>query len=307
MFKILSIISPLFIIIFASAILQRVKNISDNWMTVLNEYAFQIGLPALVFLSLSKTSFSFLDNAGLILTNSVFLIGSFLLAFLAGKLFKFSKQMSRTLFMCLGFGNAAYLGIPILTEVYGANVLPSVSLIVALYLFWKFTIGLGYLEYDQMTSKKSVLAKVAKHLIRNPMLIAVVLGIIFGSFQIPIPGVIGRAIEMVVASVTPTVLVVIGLFIGRSSIGKLSEWVPVLIFSLFVLFALPGLFYFGIKMAGFSTQSFATTLIEAAMPLAITPFALADKYSLNKTFIARSIVLSTILSVLSVPFWISLM
>jgi len=307
MFKILTIISPLFIIIFASAVLQRIKNISDNWMTVLNEYALQIGLPALVFSALSKTSFSFSANAGLMLANSAFLTGSFLLALVAGKLFKLSKQSSRTLFMCLGFGNVAYLGIPILIEVSGANVLPSASLIVALYLFWKFTIGLGYLEYGQMTAKKGVITKVAKHLIKNPMLIAVVLGIIFGSFQIPIPTVAGRAIEMVVASVTPTVLVVIGLFIGRSSIGKLSEWVPVLIFSLFILLALPGLFYFSIKLAGFTTQAFSTTLIEATMPLAITPFALADRYSLNKTFIARSIVLSTILSILSVPFWISVM
>jgi len=307
MFKVLSIISPLFIIIFASAILQRVKNISKNWIVVLNDYALKIGLPALVFSSLSTTSFSLSANAGLIVANSAFLIGSFILAILAGKLFKLTKQASRTLFMCLGFGNIAYLGIPILVEVSGTNVLPSTSLIVALYLFWKFTIGLGYLEYEQMTAKKSVITKVAKHLIKNPILIAVVLGILFGSFQIPIPSVVGRAIEMVVASVTPTVLVVVGLFIGKSSIGRLSEWVPVLIFSLFVLFALPGLFYFSIKLAGFTTQAFSTTLIEATMPLAITPFALADRYSLNKTFIARSIVLSTIISVISVPFWISVM
>ncbi len=43
------------------------------------------------------------------------------------------------------------------------------------------------------------------------------------------------------------------------------------------------------------------------MPLAITPFALADKYNLDKDFIARSIILSTILSAISLPFWISLL
>jgi predicted permease len=40
------------------------------------------------------------------------------------------------------------------------------------------------------------------------------------------------------------------------------------------------------------------------MPLAITPFALADKYKLEKMFIARAIVLSTILSAITIPIWV---
>ncbi len=42
------------------------------------------------------------------------------------------------------------------------------------------------------------------------------------------------------------------------------------------------------------------------MPLAITPFALSDKYFLNKVFISRAIVLSTILSIITLPFWIAI-
>ena len=43
------------------------------------------------------------------------------------------------------------------------------------------------------------------------------------------------------------------------------------------------------------------------MPLAITPFMMADKYNLDKNLIARLIVLSTILSVVSLPFWLFLL
>ncbi len=112
---------------------------------------------------------------------------------------------------------------------------------------------------------------------------------------------------MVSASVTPTVLIVIGLFIGKSKIGKLREWMPVFLFSMLTLFVLPAGFYFGLKICGLEPSAFAPSLIQASMPLAITPFALADRYHLNKEFIVRSIVLSTILAVLSLPFWISLL
>ena len=116
-----------------------------------------------------------------------------------------------------------------------------------------------------------------------------------------------RALEMTSVSVTPIVLIVIGIFIGNSKIGKLLEWIPIFIFSLLTLIILPAGFYYGVKLFGYSPSVFSSSIIEAAMPLAITPFALADRYNLDKKFIARSIALSTTLSVISLPFWISIL
>ena len=59
MIRILLIITPLFLIIFATALLQRWRGLGDSWTVVLNEFALKIGLPILVFSSLSKTHFSF--------------------------------------------------------------------------------------------------------------------------------------------------------------------------------------------------------------------------------------------------------
>ena len=118
---------------------------------------------------------------------------------------------------------------------------------------------------------------------------------------------ISMSINMIAASVTPVVLIVIGLFIGRTKIGALKRWIPVFAFSFMTLIVLPALFYYGVILAGTSPVSeHGPSIIEAAMPLAITPFALAETYNLNKGFIARSIVLSTILSVVTIPFWTSL-
>lgn len=307
MFQIFIVIAPLFLIIFATAFLQRIKNIGDNWSLVLNNFALKIGLPVLIFSALSKTDFSFLEQADLIIANSIFLIGSFLLAFVIGKIFRFEEKMLRTFFICFGFSNIAYLGIPILIQVSGESILPVGSLIVAIYLFWMFTIGIGFLDFTQQQRKRVVFKNIFLNLIKNPLLISVILGIIVASLKITLPDVLIKSLDMITASVTPTVLVVIGLFIGKSKIGKLKEWIPVLIFSLITLFALPAMFYFGVKLFGFNPNHFSASIIEAAMPLAITPFALADEFNLHREFIARSVVLSTILAVISLPFWISIL
>jgi predicted permease len=306
MIEILNIVTPLFLIIFMAAVVQKYKNIGDEWGRVLNDFALNVGFPVLIFTALAKTSFSFSAEYTLIIANSLFILFNFLLALLIGKILRLKKQMLLTLFICFVFGNVAYFGVPILTSTSGSEILPQVSLIIAIYLFWIFTIGIGYLDYSLEKNKTNVIRNIVKNFTKNPLLLAVIFGLLASAFHITIPSIVMQSLEMVSASVTPIVLIVIGLFIGKSKIGKISEWIPVLFFSLFTLFILPFLFYGGILFSGFSPEIFSSSIIEAAMPLAITPFALATKYNLHKTFIARSIVLSTILSALSLPFWISI-
>lgn len=307
MIQILTAIAPLFLIILMSALLQKFKNIGDNWTMVLNDFALKIGLPILIFTALSRTPFSFSAQSSLIISNSVFILFSLLLAFVIGKMLRLEKKMFRTMFICFIFGNVAYLGIPVLTQISGDNILSTATIIVAIYLFWLFTIGIGYLEYSTEKNKKSATKNILKHLFTNPLFLSVIFGILVGSFNIVLPSILLKSLDMVTAAVTPTVLVVIGLFIGKSNIGKISEWLSILLFSLLKLLILPAIFYFGAKFSGFSAPHLSSSVIQSAMPFAITPFALADRYNLDKKFIARSIVLSTIFSVLSLSFWISIL
>lgn len=307
MIEILTVIAPLFLIIFATALLQKFKNIGEDWSQVLNEFALKIGLPVLIFSALSKASFSFYEQSGLLLANTLFVLGSFFLAFVFGKVSRLKKPMFKTLFICLSFGNVAYLGIPVLEQISGESVLPVASLIVAVYLFWMFTVGLGFLDYELEKKKRTALINILKNLVKNPLLIAVVLGIAMAILNLTLPGIVLKSLDMITASVTPTVLIVIGLFIGKSKIGKVKDWIPVFFFSLATLVILPAAFYFGVQLFGYTPSDFDTSIIQAGMPLAITPFALADKFQLHKEFIARSIVLSTVLSVVSLPILISLL
>ena len=205
MSEILTVIAPLFIIIFASAFLQKFRNIGDEWPKVLNDFSLKIGLPVLIFSALSKAPFSFSEQAQLIAANSLFILLSFLSAIVIGKILRLKKQMFLTLFICFVFGNVAYLGIPVLTQIEGEQILPTASLIVAIYLFWMFTVGISYLDYSVEKNKRAVVANVLKNLLKNPLLIAVILGIVIGTLHITLPSIVLKSLDMVTASVTPTV------------------------------------------------------------------------------------------------------
>ena len=300
------IIIPLFLIIFGSAFLVKIKVANAGWQEELNAFALKIGLPALIFSALANMEFSIHEQSSLLIANSIFLIASFILAYLFGKTIRLNKKTFSTIFICLAFGNVAYLGIPALTQSLGQEILPEASLIVAVYLFWMFTIGIGFLEFWSKKVKKDAFKKVLLSLIKNPLLLAVIFGLAFSYLNLGIPNIFQQSLDMLAASVTPVVLVVIGLFLGTAKFGKITDWIPSFLFALGTLILLPAAFYLVIKTLGYLPQNFSISIIDAAMPLAITPFALAEEYNLDKNFIARSVVLSTVLSVITLPFWVSL-
>ncbi|MBT4209480.1 MAG: AEC family transporter [Candidatus Komeilibacteria bacterium] len=315
MFEIFIVIVPLFLIIFASVIIQGWYNLDEHWPRVLNSFALNIGLPALIFTSLAKVSLS--GQSNIILINSLFLLSSFALIYILGKILNLKQKVVKTLFICLAFGNIAYLGIPVLAQIYGPKILPDASLIIGVHLFWLFTVGLGFLDYT-VTSRQSWIGKllrkkkkqdIIKHigldLIKNPLLVAVILGLLVAIIDINIPRILKTSLDMLAGSVTPIVLVVIGLFIGKSKIGKIEEWRLAITFTVITLFISPGAFYLALKIFATDLDKYIPSMIMVAMPLAITPFALADKFGLDKQFIARAIVLSTTLSIITIPLWAS--
>ncbi len=205
------------------------------------------------------------------------------------------------------FGNVAYLGLPVISQTLGASAIPSTGLIVATYLFWTFTVGIGYLEHSLSRDASTIARDIAKSLFKNPLLIAVILGVTVSGFSLSLPALFLDTLTILKNSVTPLILIVIGLFIGKSHMGNIREWILVAGFCLLTLFILPTLFFLGLLALNLAPKDFAVSVILAAMPLAITAFALADTYQLNKTFIARTVVLSTLLSIVSLAFWISIL
>lgn len=304
MFQILNVIAPLFIIIFASAIFQKIKPVKNSYIRVLNQFALNIGLPLLIFSSLSNTKISLYDEINLILVNSAYILVLFIIVIILSKILDLDKRISRSIIICTMFGNVAYLGIPVLTQIFGDDVLPQASLIVAVHIFWIFSLGIGHLEYSITEDKSSIIPNVLKNLYRSPLLLSVILGFLFMGLQITLPSILSNSINMITNSVTPMVLVVIGLFIGKFKLGHWKKWIPALIFSVLSLTLIPFGLYFVSLILNLDFDSLNISILQFSMPIAITPFALAEKYNLDKDFIAKSVIISTLLSIITLPFWV---
>jgi len=300
----LKTVAPLFLVILTGILFSRTKMSSPEWVNVLNKYALYIGFPALVVASLMHLEPGEQSYSKLILFNSVYIIICVLLAYPVGRIFSFPKQTKRTLFLILPFGNIAYLGIPVLQNALGDQILPAAAIISAVFIFWMLTLALVLIELSG--DEKIHLKKLSLNLIQNPLLLSVFVGMFIILFQIELPEFISKTIDFFANSVTAVVLFSLGIFLGMQKIGKLKEWYQVFVFVIATMLILPFFYFILLKTSDMELDFVKASVIDAAMPLGLTPYALSLQYELNTKLAARIVVLGTLLSVFIIPLWIAL-
>ncbi len=299
----LKTVAPLFLIILAGIFFSRTRVSSEEWVNVLNKYALYIGFPALVVASLMHLEAGEQSYSKLIIYNSVYILGCIGLAFPAGRIFRFSPKTRRTLFLILPFGNIAYLGIPVLQNSLGDKILPAAAIISAVFVFWMLTLALVLVEMSG--EDKPHLKKLGINLIQNPLLLSVFVGMAIVLFQIELPGFVAKTIKLFADSVTAVVLFSLGIFLGMQRFGKLREWYRVFAFVVATMLLLPFLYYLGLKATDMNPELLKASVIDAAMPLGLTPYAISLQYRLDTKLAARIVVLGTLLSVFIIPLWIA--
>lgn len=301
MIGIIGVVLPLFIIIALGAILRATKVADEKWIEVLNKYELYIGLPALIVYNVLNVDAKNFIGWDIIFYNFALLIGLIGLTYLITSMLKLEKSIRNSYVICIFFGNIAYLGVPIITSLIKDSG-GSVAIHVAIYILVLFTLGIAILE-SSMPHKKS-LPTIAKNIFKSPLVLAALAGILLFFLQIHPPEVIYKSIQLVSATSSPMALLALGMFIYRK-IEFNKETLHSVILSALKLLVVPAIFYVFALIVPLHMK-FNISIIEAAMPLAVTPFALSQIYPLNKNIISLSVVISTILSIITIPLLVSI-
>ncbi len=296
---------PLFLVILTGILLAWTKTASKAWVEILNKYALLIGFPALVIVSMLHLEGGIKTYLPLILINSVYIVALLMLVYPVAAFFGFSGRMKRSLFLILPFRNIAYLGIPILASAFGEEILPVAAIISAVYIFWLLTLGLILIEIHG--NQQFNLKRVGLSLVKNPLLISVFVGIAIVSFGITLPSFADKTLRLFSGSVTAVVLFSLGIFLGLQDFGKPREWIQVAVFAAVTMFVLPAIFYALLRFSSLPADQLKSTVLDAAMPLGLTPYALSVQYQLETKLFARIVVLGTLLSMFIIPLWMTIL
>jgi len=162
--------------------------------------------------------------------------------------------------------------------------------------------SLGILLLEVRRHQREPLLQIAYGILRNPFIVAIVLGALVFALGWEVPPAVHAALDMIAQSASPVVLVSLGVFLARK-IPLRSIWKPALAVSVVRLFIVPSLFY-ALAWRLNSIELYQVTVLEAAMPLAVTPFALSSMYPLDRSLTVTVIFISSIASLLTLPLWV---
>ena len=275
---------------------------ANRAIEVLNRYALYVAFPALVFAGIADASFDLPTNRWF------WLIPGLALAISLAPLWWRRSRMGAkagTIAHTTAFGNVAYLGLPVVERVFGEQVLGLASLVLAQHVVLALLVGPFLLL--RWGGGKAGSFEALGRVIRQPLLWAPFAAML--ARQGAAGGLLQGLMAPIGRSAAPVALFLLGLYlwVNRGRLVEVGQWDVVHVaYKLLVLPAITLVLVGLARLFGLDLVSVQVLLILAAMPTAITTFSLAHDLGVGEETVARTIVLSTVLSMLTVPMWVFL-
>lgn len=295
----LATIVPTFGIVGIGWIARRVGIWEKSSVKVLNNYAYYIALPALMFQGIVRGELRNYFSA----TDVKFIVGVivahvivFLFALALYAVHRVARDVRATAPMLTVLGNTAYLGIPFATYAFGERGTAYASLLsVALLTIFIFASIAVLNRFGKPAHDESALIKI----LELPFLWAVLLGLLWPIFQLPaLPLFIGRFIEILAQGAGPTALLGLGTFLYDLELRDIP-WAKASFLGGIKVIAPTLLAFFILQALNVSGILLAVGVSISAVSTAVTTFVLASEYRIGERLTAGTILVSTFFSLIA--------
>ena len=197
----------------------------------------------------------------------------------------------------LMFGNVGFMGYPVVASIFGHQAVFYAAVLNVVNTFAVFTIGTILIE-GNLGDGKHFQKKV---LYSTPMLSAYLAMLIVAFGIDSIPGVISQPLTMIGNITVPAALLIIGSSMSQLSARTMLGNLTVYITSVFRLLLIPLGFYYLCRAFGFDLYVVNINTVVIAMPVATYGTILCLKYNRDTTLIAAVTLITTLLSMITIP------
>jgi predicted permease len=298
--SIVNVVLPIFAIVLAGYLVGRRGLLGSASSDALNGFVFFVALPVLLFKAMAEVDTAVVLNGPYIATY----IGGQVLTLLIGMglargLFKTSLAEAATHGTAAIYGNVGYMGIPLVLAAVGEAALPPVIIATIVNAALNIAVLTALIETDQhRESGTGVVRDVARALIRNPILIAPVLGFLWALTGWDLPKPVVTFGTVLGAAAGPCALFSLGLFLlGKPLSEGRGEVTSMVILKLLI----HPLITAALASWWLADQPrwAAICILMAALPTGANLFILSQKYGVYTARTSTAILVSTVLSVLT--------
>ena len=277
---------PVFLLMILGYIFRRVGVIDLEFADKMNRFVFLALLPALLFKELSLSDFSAIWDLKYLLFCFFTTFLSILIMCISSIFLK--DRPIRGEFIQASFrSSAALLAYAFVQNVYGE------AKIVAILML---------LRPEQGKLNRVVLKNTLKGVIKNPLILGILAGMIWAMLKIPQPVIMKKSISTFAAAATPLGLLALGASFDVKEV--FSKIKVVLVSSSFKLIILTAIFLpIAVKM-GFEDEKLVAVLGMLGSPTTPTSFTMARGMGHNGSVTSGTVMVTTIMSIFTLTGWL---
>lgn len=292
----LKIVFPTMVYMGIGILLRRTRVVVDSEVGRLNQFIFKLFLPLAMFSSLYSADLKTLDDPKLFWFVGIGIFVTFLIVFLIASRKIPDKEVAAT--FTQGVYRSCYIliGIPLALSLSGgvgegklfalAAVVAPVNTVSAVWLF------------EQARGEHLSPMKMAWKILKNPLIIACILGIGLNLLGKPLPGIVVSPLEKLGEAATPVSLVVLGAALNFEGLRRNRKLVALAV--LFGLIVVPALMISIAVWMGFRNAALAAVIGSFAAPNDLVSAPMAYAMGGDGQLASEIVAVSTILSVLTI-------
>jgi predicted permease len=290
---------PFFAIIGLGYIAGRTRFFSAEATAYLTKFVFFFALSAMIFRFAANLPLAEVWDGRLIaayLWGTAFVYG---IATMVAFVRRLDIATAAIEAQCAVIGNIGFLGIPMLTLLLGEAAIGPIMMMLAvdLIVFSSLIVILITGSRDGRMSL-SILKIVGLGLVKNPMIVAMSLGLFWSGFSIPIPAPMNDFLAILGGAATPGALFAIGASLALKSAERIevAGWLTFCKLALHPAFVAFGAIY----LFSVDTYSAGVMISAAALPVAGNVYMLAQHYGVAPQRVSAAILVSTAISIVTV-------
>ena len=292
---------PVFLLMVLGMLFRKWNIVSESFARQMNSFVFLIPLPVMVFKNLAtidiKTSWDtkFVCFCFIVTLLSIFI--SFLLSCIL-------KEKNKGEFIQASYrSSAALLGMALIHNIYGDSIMGPLMIIgsVPLYNIAAVTV-LSFFKPGIHSFDFELVKKTCKEILKNPIIIGIVCGILYSFFELPYPLIVSKTVDSISNLASPLGLIAMGAsFDFEKSKGSLGSYCIAYFMKCFgfCMLFLPLAIYFG-----FVKDQIVAILIMLGSATTVTCFVMAKNMGHEGTLSSNVVMITTLLSGFSITFWL---
>lgn len=306
---IVDVVLPVFILVLIGYLAAYSNVIRRDDIAALSRFIFNIALPVLLFDSLANMSLPERFDWHFLFAYYLVVVAIYGLGMLVSRRWFKAAAREQSIFgMGASYSNLMLVGLPIISAGLGDAALLPLFLLVSVHSAILFFMTAVLLESGARDgrSARDIAWQTGKSVLRNPIIIALALGIVFNLLSVRLPQPVASAIGILSEATLPCSLFVLGAALTTYKIaGHFAEAGVIIVLKLLLQPVLVWILVFWVFDMDPLWGSVA--VMAAGMPIGISAYIFAQNYQLGTAALSTAVLLSTVLAVFSQSLWLLLL